>query len=431
MKKFISVFFVLFLMLSLTLVGCSGSSKSGGGNKTNSSSGDTQKNGGNSKEQVTINFVHWRGEDTDAFNSIISKFEQENPSIKVSMNVMPSESYQANVQATLLSGKGADLFASFPGSQFSKLQDAGVYVDLTGEGFINNFASGLITAGQIDGKQLAIPYQLVYNIPVYNKGIFEKVGVKPPKSWEGFLEVSQKLKDAGYAPIIFDGEISSGQFINPMVMNNMPSDDSLAKIETGEEKLTNEWYIRTLDQFKQLVDKGFFEDNPLGTKKAGAAALFAQEKGAMLAQGSYMMASVKQQNPNIKQGLMAPITVPENKMKYEGIHTSTFMLGINQKSKHKEEALKFLSYLSKAEVATEYANATGQLLTIKGVNYDSPELAESAKWLEKKTLFQPRYTIKNEEVVKAITTSVEDVISGVSPQEAAKKAQEAVDRVIK
>ncbi|MFZ5752873.1 MAG: extracellular solute-binding protein, partial [Bacillota bacterium] len=161
------------------------------------------------------------------------------------------------------------------------------------------------------------------------------------------------------------------------------------------------------------------------------AALFAQEKGAMLAQGSYMMASNKQANPNLKQGLLAPITVSADKMKYEGIHTATFMIAINKDSKNVEAAKKFMAFLFKPEIAAEYANATGQMLTISGVQYKTEELMEQAKWLEKKTLFQPRYMITVSEVEKAIVNSIMDVIGGMAPEKAALKAQQEVDRVIK
>ncbi|MCM3570569.1 ABC transporter substrate-binding protein [Neobacillus mesonae] len=404
------------MVLSLALAGCSSKDSS-------TDAKDSAKH--------TITFLHWRGEDTEVFNKIIAEFEKANPDIKVEMNVLPSDSYIANASATLLSGKGSDVFASFPGSQFEALQDSGVYADLSNESFLSKFSESLIEAGKSDGKQLAVPYQLVYNIPVYNKGIFKKLNLDVPKDWNSFLKVSKTLKDNGYDPILFAGDVSPSQFINPMVMNNEPTDDAFPKLETGEEKLTNDWFVKTLSQIKELNDKGYFQKDPLGTKKEGAAALFAQEKGAILALGSYMMSAVKQQNPNIEQGLLSPITVDASQMKYEGIHTATFMLGVNAKSKNQAEAKKFIEFLTDPKIAAEYANGTGQMLTLKDVKYDSPELTESAKWLDKKTLFQPRYTLKKEQVSKAIETAVQDVLSGVEPEKAAKKAQEEVDRAIK
>jgi raffinose/stachyose/melibiose transport system substrate-binding protein len=404
------------LLFGSALTGCSSKDSSAGAND-------------DAKHKIT--FLHWRGEDTEVFNKIIAQFEKKNPDIDVEMNVLPSDSYIANASATLLSGKGSDVFASFPGSQFEALQESNLYADLSNEPFLSSFSEGLMGAGKKDDKQLAIPYQLVYNIPVYNKGIFEKLNLEPPKDWNGFLKVCKTLKDNGYDPILFAGDVSPSQFINPMVMNNEPSDDAFAKLETGEEKLTNNWFVKTLTQLKELSDKGYFQKDAIGTKKEGSAALFAQEKGAILALGSYMMSTVKQQNPKIKQGLLSPITVDESQIKYEGIHTATFMLGVNAKSKNQKYAKKFIEFLTEPEIASEYANGTGQMLTLKDVKYESPELAETAKWLDKKTLFQPRYTLKKEQVSKAIETAVQDVLSGVEPKKAAKKAQEEVERAIK
>lgn len=409
MKKLL----MLFLTLSILIAGCSKSSESSG-----------------KADQVTINFTHWRGEDTKAFNEIIAKFEKENPTIKVDMTIFPSDSYQSQIQGSLLSGEGIDVFASFPGSQFNTIQKASGFAKLTDEKLLSSFDEKLIQVGKVANDQYALPYQLVYNIPVYNKDIFNKLNLEVPKSWDEFLTVSETLKKNGYTPILFSGDVSPSQFINPMIMNNQPTENALHEVELGKRKLTDDWYVKTLSQIKELNDKGYFQRDALGTKKESAAALFAQEKGAMLAQGSYMMATVKQQNPKINQGLLAPITVDEKDAVYEGVHTTTFLLGIAEKSKHKEAAETFLAFLAEPEIASEYANATGQLLTTKDVSYKSPELEESAKWTEKKTVFQPRFTILNERVTKAVETSVQDVLSGVSPTEAAKKAQGEVDRVV-
>lgn len=409
----------MFVIASFILAGC------GGAKSTNE--------GQNAQEQqkVTIRFAHWRGEDLEAFNKIIQQFQKENPNIVVNQSVETSEQYRTKIQAELQGGEGPDVFATMPGSDFAALSSANVYVDLSGSSFLSNFNPEHLKPGQIDGKQYAIPYQLVYNIPVYNKDIFQKYNLEPPKDWQGFLALCQKLKDNGITPIILDSEIGIGQFINPMLMNNMPSGDTLSKVQKGEAKLTDSWFVTTLKQFKELNDKGYFQKDVLGTKKAGASALFAQGKGAMLAQGSYMMVTNKQQNPNINQGLLAPITVPADQMKYEGIHTATFMLGINSKSKNIEAAKKFLEFLFRPDIASQYANATGQLLTVKDVKYDSPELSEQSKWLSKKTLFQPRYMVTVREVENAIINAVADVLSGMSPEEAAAKAQKAVDLVVK
>jgi raffinose/stachyose/melibiose transport system substrate-binding protein len=379
--------------------------------------------------KVTLSFLHWRGEDTESFNGIISKFQEENPNITVEMQTLPSDQYQTSALAKISDGSAGDIFASFPGAQFEAVAKAGLYTDLSGEPFLANFNEALIQAGVKDSKQLAVPYQLVYNDPIYNVKIFEQLGLQPPSDWEGFLAVCAKLKENGLIPIAFAGaDIGPGQFMNTMVMNNLPSDDAFTKVEAGEDKLTSAWWVKTLSQIKELNDKGYFQPDALGTKDAAAGALFIQEKAAILASGSYQLAQNKAQNPNLTQKLLAPITVAAGQAKYEGIHTSTFLLGINSKSKHPEEAKKFLEFLSRKDIAGEYANETGQNVTVKDVEYNTPELQAVSEWADKKTLFQPRFTIKNSENQKAVTNSIQAVLGGSSPEDAAREAQAIVDQ---
>lgn len=419
MKKFrsVSVLLALMLVFTVALTGCGGNNDSAGG--------------GDGTEEVNLRFAHWRGEDQAIFREIIADFQAENPHIKIEQDIAGSEQYQTKLQAELQAQGGPDIFTVMPGARFANIASSGVYVDLSGEGFVGNVPEHLLEPGQLDGNQLAIPYQLVFNMPVYNVDIFEEYGLEPAQDWEGFLALCETLKENGITPIIFDGEIGPGQFINPMLMNNMPAGDTLSKVQTGDAKLTDEWFVNTLSQFKELNEKGYFQNDVLGTRKDGAAALFAQERGAMLAQGSYMMATNKAANPDLRQGLIAPITVSADEMKYEGIHTATFMIGLNGNSKNQEAAKKFMEYLFQPEVAGKYANATGQMLTVNGVAYDSDELNAQIPWLTKETLFQPRYTVTVSEVESAIVNAVADVISGMDPVAAAEQAQAEVERAIK
>lgn len=394
---------------------------------------------GGDQGETTIRFVHWRGEDTEVFDSIIQKFQEEYPDIRVEQTAAPSTGYEAQLQSELQGQGGADVFATFPGSQFANLAEADVYADLGDVEWRDRFQDKFIEAGNTaffgeqPGRQLAYPYQLVFNMPVYNEGIMEENGLDPNEqnSWEEWLQMLDTLEQAGVTPILFPGaDDGPGQFINPMLMNNQPDDDIWSEVEAGEAKVTEEWFVNTLSQIKTLVDRGYFQEDALGTKKEGATAVFAQGEGAMLAMGSYLMASVDEQSPEIQQGLTAPITVPENEVEYEGIHTSTFMLGVNKNSQNQEQAKQFIEFLTRPEIAAEYANGTGQLLTVNDVGYETEALKAQEPWLERPTLFQPRYMITKEPINEALQTSVQDVVGGMAPEEAAQKFQAEIDRTI-
>lgn len=422
-KKLVVVSVILTFFLSIVLSACGGSGKTG---EAASKTGADKKG-----EPVKISFIHWRGEDAKSFDAIIKQFQAENPNIIVEAQTFPSDQYQSTAQAKLLDGSVGDVFTSFPGAQFEAIAKAGLFTDLSSVPFLDKFIPSLIEAGKKDGKQLALPYQLVYNIPIYNVELFEKNGLTPPKDWDGFLAAAEKLKKEGITPIAFAGAgIGPSQFLNPMVMNNAPDPEIFTKLEAGKTKLTDEWWVKTLSQFKELNDKGYFQKDAVGTKDEGASALFIQGKAAILATGSFQLAQNKQQNPNLKQKLLAPITVSADKAQYEGIHTTTFLLAVNSKSKHPEEAKKFLEFLSRKEIAGKYANETGQNVTIKDVQYTSEELKSTAEWANKKTRFQPRFTIKDAEVQKAVVSSIQAVLAGKSPEQAAAEAQAIVDQKV-
>lgn len=405
------------LTLLLILTGCAG--ESGGSDSSGEGSGD----------KTTISFMHWRNEDKAVFDEIIAEFEKANPDIAVEMNIYPSDQYQATAQRMLQEGSTGDVFTSFPGAQFESLQKAGIFADLTEEEFVSKFDENLISVGQKDGKQMALPYQLVFNIPVYNKGMFEELGLEVPKSWTEFQEMADTLLENGITPIAFPGaDIGPNQFMNSMMMNNALDEDVFAKLQSGEESLTNEWWVKTLEDFQLLEQKGYIQENALGTNADSAMAMVANEEAAMIATGSYHMASIMGLNPDLQLDLLAPITVEESEAVYEGINTATFMLAVNSKSEKQEQAKKFINFLSEPEIASKYANGTGQHLTVTDVNYESEELKNTAYWIdEKKTRFQPRFLITNAQIEDAVLSSIENVLGGEDPMAAAEAAQKIVD----
>ncbi|MGI2328596.1 ABC transporter substrate-binding protein [Planococcus sp. YIM B11945] len=415
MKRTYSSAVMALLALLLILAGCAGESNS--------------SEGGESGDKTQINFMHWRGEDKAVLDDIISKFENENPDITVEMSIYPSDQYQATAQRMLQEGSTGDVFTSFPGAQFEALQTAGVFEDLSGEEFVSNFDENLISVGQKDGKQLALPYQLVFNMPIYNKGMFEELGLEVPKSWTEFQELCDTLLDNGITPIAFPGaDIGPNQFMNSMMMNNALDEEVFAKLINGEESLTNEWWVKTLEDFQLLEQKGYIQDDALGTNQDAAMQMVASEEAAMLATGSYHMASLLGLNPDLQLDLLAPITVEESEAKYEGINTATFMLAVNSKSEKKDQAKKFIDFLSQPEIASQYANETGQHLTVNDVTYESEVLKNTAYWIDERTTrFQPRFLITNAQIEDAVLSSIESVLGGEDPMAAAEAAQKIVD----
>jgi raffinose/stachyose/melibiose transport system substrate-binding protein len=380
--------------------------------------------------QGEISFAHWRAEDKAAFDQVVAGFAKANPGASVTQDISPSNDYQSTALQKIKGGAIGDVFAAFRGAQFVNMAKAGLFLDLSAQLFADNYLPKMTRGGKdANGRQLGLPYQLVFNMPIYNVDLFERAGVSEvPQDWDGFLGLCDKLKAAGVVPIAWPGgePANAGQLFNAMVMNNQPSDDACAGIEAGRYKVTDDWFLKTLRQYAEL--RPYVEPKATGTASEPLQQLFATQRAGMLATGSFHFAAVRKLGATFAMDLIAPITVPKDQVKYVGIHNATFILGVNAASKHQQEGLKFVEYLSDPEVASVYANATGQHLTVTGIEYSNRDLKATAPWLDRRTLLAPRFLFEDLDLRAAVENACTQVVGGTAPEQAAEAAQRIVDQ---
>lgn len=411
------------------LAGCVGPG-SGNAGSAGSTSASAPAAVGSGPVSGEVSFAHWRAEDKDAFEAIIGRFVKANPDVSIRQDIAPSADYQATELQRISSGAVGDVFTAFRGSQFEAMASAGLFAPLTKQKFVNNYIPDLIESGLSKDVQLGLPYQLVFPMPMFNTALFDSAGVsEAPKDWESFLSLCETLKGKGVIPIAWPGgDIGNGgQLFNSMIMNAGPSEDMCSKIEKGEYKCTDDWFLGMLKQYQQLTP--YFEENSVGTQPQPCQQLFATEKAAMLATGSYDISSIRKLGATFPVGLISPVTTSGGTdPKWTGTYNSTFILGSSTKSENQEAALAFIGYLSKPEVAQEYANATGQLSCVDGLTYDNPDLAAFQKVDVTQCALAPRYQFTNLDVEHAVEGACVKVVGGADPQQAAEEAQRVVDQ---
>jgi raffinose/stachyose/melibiose transport system substrate-binding protein len=381
--------------------------------------------------QGKVSFAHWRAEDKAAFDTLITTFAAATPGVSVEQDITPSNDYQSQALNRLKGGSVGDAFPTFRGAQFEQFVKAGVYTDLTSSDLLASYEPALLAAGKQGGKQWGLPYQVVFPMPVANTDALDKAGVSDlPKDWDGFLSLCDKIKSAGLIPLAWPGgEVgNAGQLFNSMVMNNQPADDTCAQIEQGKAKVTDDWFLTTLKQYKQLTP--YFQDNSTGTAVEPTQQLFATGKAAMLATGSYHIAAVRALGATFGMDLVAPITTDAGKARYEGTYNATFILGVNAASKVQPAATAWLKFLSDKANAVTYADATVQHLTVADVDYTNKDLKQLAPWLTKKTMLAPRFQFLNLDIRNAVEGACISVVGGASPEAAAQKAQQVIDERI-
>jgi len=124
-------------------------------------------------------------------------------------------------------------------------------------------------AVRYQGQTFAVPNTIGTYFIVYNKQLLEAAGVdpsvfppanEPPIAWDAFLDVCDKVKASGVAPLMFankEGYFNEWYFYNFIAMG-FDSSDPLAAIGAGEASWQQEPIYEALAAYKQLFDAGYF-----------------------------------------------------------------------------------------------------------------------------------------------------------------------------
>jgi len=370
----------------------------------------------------TIEFHHWRPEDKVVLQGIIDKFESANPGTKINQVIMSSVDYTNLAYAKISANKKAAVFVTSRGGQFNQFYNGCLLADLSNQRFMKqNVIASALTPGTVNGKLYGLPYQSLFNNPLYNADLFAKQGWKVPTTWTQTLAFCKTAKAAGFIPFAWPGATrgNAGQIINSFLMNSAPDlatlTERIAAIDTGKADLLSPWFVEIANKYKAMADAGCFPPNPTGYNDTVAPADFASGKAAIYPTGTFGMSTVTKLNPAMsgKMKMMSFITT-DAKPLYQGITNNTFILSVNAKASSTDQriAAAFISFLAQSENAQAYAVGTSQHVSIINVDYSANvDLLNTSDIMGKKLLLAPRFLFNN---VNNVRNPLEDALIAIA-----------------
>ena len=371
----------------------------------------------------SIEFHHWRSEDKVVLQGIIDDFQNKYPGTKITQVITDSTNYQ-NLELSKVSvNPKAALVTIFRGQQFTDFSKANMMVDLSNERFVKqNVIQSALTPGTLNGKVYAVPYQSLFNNPIYNTEMFAKNGWKTPTNWTQLLAFCKTSKAKGIIPFAWPAATkgNAGQIMNAMMMNSDSSIEAITKhvndIQAGKELVTDAWFKGIASKYAQMNDAGCFPDNVVAYTDVAAQADFAAGKAAIYPTGTFGMGAIKALNPSMtgKMGIFGMIVV-DSKPVYEGITNNTFMFSINPKANSTDQkiARAFMSYLLTAPVAQKYAVGTSQHVSVINVDYaENVDLLNTSVIMGKKLVLAPRFLFTNGAVATPVELALMAIGSG-------------------
>lgn len=340
-------------------------------------------NSSSSSSSVTeVEFFSQKPEMQATLQEIVDDYNKSQDEVKVTLTSVPDAG--TVLKTRIANGEAPDVINIYPqNADFKGWAADGQFVDLTDESdILGNLNDGAAEAYAVDSKIYNVPLTTNVSGIYYNKDAFAELGIEVPKSLAEFQEIVKKIKDDGQTPF-------AEALGDPWTVNGYAQ---LAWIQSaGSPQAAND-YLRFSDKGAIKSDEvtknvaayldllaGNGQSNSDGALYADTVAVFAEGKALMMANGSWALTVIKQQEPDFEVGFfpMPGLTADAPVMT---VGAADMAVSISADSENIDASKDFVKYLSSTEAMQKYYDVDGSPTSVKGVETEGKfeELADVA-----------------------------------------------------
>lgn len=380
-------------------------------------------------EQVVLQMHSWRVEDVEGYKKIIAAFEAENPGIKIEFKPFKATEYNTILNTALQSDSGPDIMQLRPYATGMALAEAGYLEPLDSVKGLDTFSKDVLAAATAkDGKVYGVPLSLNSTQIFYNKKIFSENGLTEPKSWDELIATAKTLKEKGITPFAFGSKegwllsLAHG-VVGPGAYNG---NAFVEKVIKGETNLVSPEFQKSIARMNELTP--YFPDNFTGLDLNDQRALFTAEKAAMFINGSFELEVLRNMNPNLDIDFF-PMPTDDGKQVITTWVDGSY--GVNAKSKHKAEALKFMEFMTTKPFGELFANELTRISAVPGVQTADPlvnKMAELASTSSTPYLMVVHFNEGKPTTKQTLETSLQGMYLGqLTPEQVAQEVQKSAE----
>jgi raffinose/stachyose/melibiose transport system substrate-binding protein len=332
----------------------------------------------------TLVIESWRVDDKTLWEKVLlPAFEKNHPGIEVKFAPTAPTEYDSSLAARLAGGTAGDLIACRPFDVSLSLYKKGHLERLDGKPGMQNFAPTATVAWQTDDAKetFCMPVASVIHGFLYNKKIFKKLNLQPPKTVDEFFGVLDALKQGGITPLALgtaDQWESSQMVYTNIGPNFWRGEEGRKALIAGKAKLTDAPFVEAL-QFEQRM--GTYLSKGASAQTYGDSQnQFALGRAAIYPTGSWDI-SYFSQTPGLELGAFPPPVRKAGDPCFISDHMD-IGIGINKKSKNKDDAYKFLAWVGSQEFADIYTNRVTGFFSLSNhlISVRDPVAKQMAEW---------------------------------------------------
>ncbi len=398
------------------------------------------------KDQEHIEVWHWMSDRQEAFEILTKQYKEQTGVVVQFKLINPPNAYTQKINTAIKKKKLPDIYGVLNRKEvFANLVNSGWILDLTDVFKADNavweksFFSRAIDMNRFKGDAYDVKPG-IYGVPLdmggvqllYNRKLLQQADIfEIPTTFEEWLVVIEALLEKGILPFV--AGFRDVWLMECFAFNyafNIMGEEKVFDTFLGKVPYTDPDWIKVLDVFVVLRDRGVFgaqtihQDNYLAEKE------FALEKAAFTFNGTWAVNVYRLLNHQLDFGVMPlPVVNVNRSMISWGGSESSFV--VNAQSQHQQKSIDFLKWITAREQQAFLSAQLNILPVNRGAIVSlSENLMNFLKSIDVST--HPAIWPVHEQwpVQEAFLKGIQSIIIGQSsPQEVAEKVQQIKNRI--
>jgi raffinose/stachyose/melibiose transport system substrate-binding protein len=342
--------------------------------------GGGQGSGGGGSGSLQIAMTGINPEPIQVF---INAFKEKNPDTKVNMTIADTDKYQTSIRTQLASGTAPDVFFVWPGNgnamALEQVGPAGFITDLSDEPWADDIPERYESVTQLNGKTMILPTTTTLIGAITGKQIMEDLNLEAPGTWDELLSFCEKVKASGKVPIALGNatpwvtQLIDYALVPSTVYADNPDFDQ--EMKAGNATFANSGWRDAMEKYLELNDRGFFNENPLGTSYEQQLQLVANGDAAMAVHVSTSLGQVENYGePGQHVVLPFPGNEVPDKLWIPAAAGGSF--GINAEAENPKGAKELLRVMAEPENMNKAASLQGALPSIPNDQFEIEAVLE-------------------------------------------------------
>ena len=293
-------------------------------------------------------------------------YEKLHPNVRIDISVIDGGVSDVQFKAASIAKNGPDIKIGFAGGNTLSFEP---FLEPLDKYFTKKELAVITGTGTVrakynpNGPLLALPYGAgSYFYVFYDKRIFSQYNIdmsKTPQTWEAFLALAKKMKNAGIETPIWETNLEgyTGAWVIASLVGGQLGPNAFFDMYTGKTQINSSAFIKAYNGYKSLYTSGVTNADATTVGQGDRLNGFLAGKGAMIIDGGWDNDPIyKAFGENV--GTFAIPTLAGSK--YPGILAggTNVAVGVTKYSKKKVEAIKFLKYLIQPKTIDMYVKTT-------------------------------------------------------------------------